>query len=435
MGAQPIQAVAMLQKATQLDPNYPDAWVFLSMAHGGLGETQHEMEDLKRAFALKEKALGWEKQRIEAMYYLDVTGEVYKAIDAFRTWASLEPNVFPPHKFLGFTYADIGLYQKADEELRLAMAATPNFFVPYESLSVVLRAEGKYDQADAMIRVAQDKKLAGPWLHMSLYELALLQGDAGRLRREQEWMAQNSEDPLVVRTQSQIDLLAGHLERARQRTQHAVNMALESNLKESAAEMLLSQATAEALVGESAEARHTIAAAMKLADSKDKKSKAALAMALNGEGAEAQRIMARLLRKNSSDTFLNAVDAPEVQAASQLRDGHAEDALRALESVKPFEFGLYAGLLPNYLRAMAYLQLRNARDAITEFQAVLDHRGVSPMSTVWGLSQLGLARAYAMSGDTDKARAAYQDFLTLWKDADPDIPVLKQAKAEYTELK
>jgi predicted Zn-dependent protease len=132
--------------------------------------------------------------------------------------------------------------------------------------------------------------------------------------------------------------------------------------------------------------------------------------------------------------LLNGVDAPVILAASQLRKGQADQALHTLEAVKPYEFGAYAGLLPNYLRAMAFLQLRKANEAATEFNAVLDHRGVAPMTPVWELSRLGLARAYKMQGDIVKARAAYQDFLTLWKDSDVDIPILKQAKAEYAKL-
>jgi predicted Zn-dependent protease len=211
-------------------------------------------------------------------------------------------------------------------------------------------------------------------------------------------------------------------------------MALESNLKEFAADMLLTQASAEALLGESTQASKTIAAAMKLEDSKVKKADAARVMALNGQGLEAGQIMNRLVRENPTDTLLNAVDAPLVQAASQLGRGQADQVLSSLEPVKPYEFGTHAELLPNYLRAMAYLQLRRAEEATTEFRAVLDHRGVDPMAPAWELSQVGLARAYAMQGDTAKARAAYQDFFALWNEADPDIPILKEAKAEYAKL-
>jgi len=434
--SQPMQASTMLQRATQLDPNFVDAWLDLQVADHILGETQREIEDDKRAFALKDRASGSEKQWIESVYYLVVTGEIYKAIDAMRAWESLEPNEFVPHNLLGIAYGNLGLYQKSAEEFRLALAANPNHYLPYGNLAATLTEEGEYVQAEGILHLAEHKNLrdSGSHRHDRLYELALLRTDTAALEQERAWMAQNADDPFVVRMQARIDLFEGHLSRARQRTQHAVNIALESNLKESAADMLLTEASAEALSGESTQARKTVTAIIKFADSKTEKSKAARVMALNGQGPEAQQIMDRLLRENPSDTLLNAVDAPLVLAATQLGGGQADQALRSLEPVKPYEFGTHAGLLPNYLRAMAYLHLRRAEEAATEFRGVLDHRGVAPMAAMWEMSHLGLAHARVLQGDAAKARTAYQDFFALWKDADPDIPILRQAKAEYAKL-
>jgi eukaryotic-like serine/threonine-protein kinase len=433
--SQPMQASAMLGRATQIDPNFVDAWLYLGIADRDLGEMQRENEDLKRAFALRNRASSWgQEQRIEAFYYLEVTGEVYKAISALRSWESLEPSAFPPHNLLGITYGKLGLYQKSADEFRLTLNLAPNSSLPYLNLEGALQAEGQYDQAEALMHRAQDKKVEELRLHDKLYQLALLRSDAAGLERERAWMKQNEDDPFVIWTQARIDLFLGNLSRARQRTQHAANMALESSLEESAAQMLLTQATVETLVGESAQARKTVAAAIELADSKTEKSEAARVMALNGQGPEAQQIMDRLVRENPSDTLLNAVDVPLVLAASQLGRGQADQALRSLEPVKPYEFGTHADLFPNYLRAMAYLQLRRANEAATEFRAVLDHRGVAPMAATWEMSQLGLARAYALLGDMARARTAYQDFMNQWKDADPDIPILKEARAEYARL-
>jgi eukaryotic-like serine/threonine-protein kinase len=248
-------------------------------------------------------------------------------------------------------------------------------------------------------------------------------------------MADNAHDPFVLSLEARIALFEGRLSRANQSSQLAVSMALESNLKEFAAKALLTLANPQALVGEAHAARKSIVAAMEFDKSKGVGEEAALAMALNEQGPEAQQILGRLLRENASDTFLNRVDAPVVLAASQLGSGQAGMALRTLDQVKPFEFGRRAGLLPNYLRAMVYLRLHRSEEAAAEFRAILDHRGVSPLGSTWVLSHLGLARAYSLTGDTAKARAAYQGFLALWKDADPDIPILKQAKAEYAKLK
>jgi tetratricopeptide (TPR) repeat protein len=431
---QPVQAAAMLRQAIQLDPNLADAWDRLAMADHMLGENQRVREDLRRGFALRDRASSTAKYRIESMYYSDVTGEVYKAIDALRTWENLEPNQFPPHNLLGIAYSDIGLYKKATDDLRLAVAIFPKIPTGYENLATVLECQGQYDEADAILQRIPGGKSEEPFLHYDRYLLALLRSDKPALDQERSWMTQNADNAFVESVQAKIDLFEGRLARASQGTQHAVSIALESSLKESAATAFITLANAEALLGESAAAAKNLADAMKFEDSKSVKVDAARVMALNGQGRQAQQIMDRLLRENPSDTLLNGVDVPVVLAASQLGSGQPDAALRTLEPIKPYEFGRHAGLVPNYLRATAYLQLRKGQEAAAEFKAVLDHRGVSPLSIVWELSQLGLGRAYALQGDSTKAKAAYQDFLTLWKDADQDIPVLKQAKSEFAKL-
>ncbi|MGA7924416.1 MAG: hypothetical protein WCA20_00295 [Candidatus Sulfotelmatobacter sp.] len=385
-------------------------------------------------FELRDRASPAFKSYIEGAYYREVTGETYKAIDAFRSWESLDPNQFPPHNLLGIIYSELGLYAKSVDEFRSALAVGSTSDFPYASLARTLEAAGQYDEAEAVLRRAQNAKLEGPSLHQAHYKLELLRSDAAGIQRERDWMAQNADDPFVVSTEAEIDRWEGKLQQAQQRTQHAFTMALESNLKEKAAEVLLDEADAEVLVGESARARETLTRAMNLAGSKRWKSRAACLMALNGQASEAGQVMDRLVRENPSDTLLNAVDAQLVLAASLLRNGQPDQALLSLQTIKPYEFGRHAGLFPNYLRAVVYLRLRRANEAAAEFRAVLDHHGVEPLAITWELSQLGLARAFAMSGDTLKANAAYKDFLTLWKDADPDIPILKQAKAEYAKL-
>ena len=434
VSTQPIQSAIMLRRATQLDPNFADAWAYLSMADSWVGEWQHEIPDLSRAFELKDRASPPFKSYVEGAYYREVTGEMYKAIDAFRSWESLDPNQFPPHNMLGIIYSELGLYAKSVDEFRSALAIGSASDFPYANLTLALEGAGQYDEAEAVLRRAQEAKLEGPSLHEAHYKLALLRSDAAGLQRERDWMAQNADDPFVVSTEAEIDRWEGKLQQAEQRTQHAFTMALESNLKEKAAGMLLGEADAEVLVGESDRARKTLAHAMNLAGSKRWKSRSACLMALNGQASEARQVMDRLVRQNPSDTLLNAVDAAVVVAGSQLTSDQADRALLSLQAVKPYEFGRHAGLLPNYLRAMAYLRLRRGDEAVAEFKTVLDHHGVEPLAIEWKLSQLGLARAYTLQGDTAKAKAAYKDFLTLWKDADPDIPVLKQAKAEYAKL-
>jgi tetratricopeptide (TPR) repeat protein len=188
-------------------------------------------------------------------------------------------------------------------------------------------------------------------------------------------------------------------------------------------------------LGESVAAQKNCSQATKFANSKSVKVAMARVVALNGQSREAQQMITSLTRDHPSATLLNGVDAPVIFAASQLKKGQADQALRTLEAAKSYEFGGHAGLLPNYLRALAFLQLGRSNEAATEFNAVLVHRSVAPLDPLWSLSRLGLAQAHKMQGDTTKARAAYQDFLTLWEDADAGIPILQQAKSEYATLK
>ncbi|MGO9842924.1 MAG: protein kinase domain-containing protein [Candidatus Acidiferrales bacterium] len=434
------QAAAMFERATQLDANFAEAWVSLSNARFILGDSNRGVEDLKRAFALREKIVGNTRKWTEAWYYLRATGEIYKGIDALHQWEVMEPNEFSHHNLLGMAYAQLGLYQKSEDEFRKALAIGPNAVMAFGNLAQTLQAQGKYDQAKTVLERAAERKYPnhvfrnGQFFAPLSYNLALLCSDAAAIEREKAWMTENADDPSVVSIQATLALFAGNLSRGRQATQRAVAMERESNLDETAANQLLYLARAEALVGEPVQARATIADAMKLADSKATKSEAALLLAQTGQRAEAQQIADRLVDAYPADTLLNALTAPLVRAAAQLNAGRAEQAVRSLESVKPYEFGSAAGLFPNYLRATAYLKLGKSQEAAAEFKAVLGHQGVDPTALEWLLAHLGLGRAYALQGDTAKAKAAYQDFLTLWKDADPDIPILIAAKAEYAKL-
>jgi eukaryotic-like serine/threonine-protein kinase len=428
------QSSAMLQKATELDPNFVDAWMFREIADGELGETQRASEDLKRAFALKDKASASARQFIESLYYLDVSGEIYKAIDALRSWESLDPNEPAPHIRLGIAYSDLGLYQKAADEDRLCAALYPT--AGFANLAAVLQAQGQYDQAEAALQKLQNSKFQeAADFHAQRYQLALLRSDSAGLERERAWMVKNTDDPTVIGVQADADLLEGKFHQSHLEAQHAVTILLSSNLKESASNILLDQATAEAQAEDFAQARETVAALLKLTDSKTEKEVAARVLALSGQSVEAKRIMDGLLRENPLDTLLNAVDAPLVLATIQMESGNPDEALRTLEPIKPFEFGTHAYFYPNYLRARIYLKVRKPRDAASEFKAILEHRGVTLLDPTWKLSQLGLARAYALQGDSAQAKTAYQDFFALWKDADPDIPILKEAKAEYAKLR
>jgi eukaryotic-like serine/threonine-protein kinase len=429
------QSAAMLRRATELDPNFADAWYILSFADYNLHEGKRAADDLRHAFALREKLPDVQKASIEARYYMEVTGELYKAAEVLQTWEKLQPNEFAPHNLLGIVYSDLGMYEKATVEFHKNADLFPTSPLAISNLSIDLFAQGHYDEAEAVLRHIPDDQAMGIHEHATRYELAMLRSDQATLEKERKWMEQNADEPSVISFLTTLDLYDGRLESARQRVRHGVNISVGSGMSESAAHMLLDLARGEALYGQGSAATQTISQALRLSDSKKVKQEAARVMVLSGQEREAQKTINDLLHEYPVDALLNELDAPVTLAASQLSLGQAGSALRTLDRVKPFEFGTVAEFLPNYIRALAYLRLRRPGDAAGESSAILVRRGVSPLSPILAISQLGLARAYAMQGDTVKAKAAYQDFLTLWKDADPDIPILIAAKAEYAKLK
>jgi Flp pilus assembly protein TadD len=428
------QSAAMLRRATELDPNFAAAWGLRSLADYNLHETNRSADDLRHAFALREELPDNERAKVEARYYMQVTGELYKAVEVLQTMVKLQPNEFGPHNLLGVTYGQLGLYEKATDEFRKNTDLFPTNAHAISNLSVGLFAQGHYDEAEAVLRHIPGDRAMGTHEHVARYELAMLRSDQATLEKERNWMEQNADDPAVISFLAMIDLYDGRLASARERARHGVNVSVGSGSSESAAVMLLNLARGEALYGQGSAATRTLSQALQLSDSKEIKRGAAGVMVLNAQEPEARKIIDDLLREYPTDTFLNELDAPLALAASQLRLGQADAALRSLDRVKPFEFGTTAGLLPNYIRALTYLGLRSPEDAAGEFSAVLAHRGVSPLSPILLASQLGLARAYALRRDVAKSRAAYETLFANWRSADPDIPILKEAKAEYAKL-
>jgi eukaryotic-like serine/threonine-protein kinase len=428
------ESAAMVRRATELDPNFADAWYLLSYADRNLNEGKRETDDLRHAFDLRAKLPDNEKASVQARYYLDVTGEIYKAIEVLQTWEKLQPNEFSPRNLLGMTYQDLGMYEKATDEFRKNTDLFPTSQHAMSNLSFVLLMQGRPDEAEAVLRRIPAEQATSRWVHLNRYESAMLRSDPATLQKERNWMEQNADDPDVVSYLAMIDLYDGRLESGRQRTQHSANISVGSGLSESAAVTLLDLARDEALYGQSSAAKQTLDQALKLSNSKDVKQGAAKVMVLDGQEREAHEIIDDLLHDHPADTFLSELNAPLVLAASQLNLGQAEAALRTLDRVKPFEFGTGAGFLPNYIRALTYLRLRRPEDAAGEFSAILAQRGLGPSNPILAVSQLGLARAYSMQRNVTKSRAAYETFFAGWKNADPDLPILKQARAEYAKL-
>jgi eukaryotic-like serine/threonine-protein kinase len=431
-------AVPFLRRALELDPNFAMAYARLAVAYGNLGQPSLAEENLKKAYALRDRVSEREKFHITADYYAFATGELEKEAQTYVLWMQSYPRDPIPHLNLGVNHTTLGQYDKAVTETQEAIRLEPNNLIPYSNLEADLLALNRLDEAKAVLGQAQTRKLEGPSLHFGIYNLAFLQGDSAQMEQQLSWAAGKPgvEDPLLS-TQSDTDAYYGRLTRARDFSRRAVDSAIRADSKETAALWKVNAALREAELGNAATAKQNIAEALTLAPGRDVKVVAALALARVGDAARANAMVEELKKSNPVNTVLKLYWLPTLKAAIEVNRGNAAQALESLETVAPYELGEpppgLEPLYPAYQRGHAYLLAHNGTAAAAEFQKFIDHRGIVLNSPLGALAHLGLGRAYALSGDA-KAKTAYQDFLTLWKDADPDTPILKEAKAEYAKL-
>jgi len=427
------------KRAVELDPNFAEAYRALAVTYSNLGEVGLAAEYARKAYELREKVSERERFSIEASYYQAVTGELEKVVQTYELWQQTYPRNFQPYGNLGFISLTLGNYEKALVELSEAMRLEPNIATGYSNLSIAYLGLNRLDEAEAVLKQAEERKLENENLLGNRYLLAFLKDDAAQMERlaSAAMGKPGTEDSLLA---VQVDTQAwyGKLKNARELTRRAMDSAEHNDAKETAAGYQAESALREVEIGNREEARMEANAALKLAPNRDVKAMAALALARAGDAAGAEKLVEELDKTLPLDTLVQRYWLPTIRAAIALERKDPNHAVELLKETSAIELGspvdLSAALMPVYVRGEAYLALGDGQRAAREFQKFIDHRGLVA-NFPWGaLARLGLARAYAMQGDTAKAKAAYQDFLTLWKDADPDIPVLKEAKAEYAKL-
>jgi serine/threonine protein kinase/tetratricopeptide (TPR) repeat protein len=433
------ESIPFYKRALELDPNFAVAYASLGLVYANLGQASLGAENIKKAYVLRDRVSEREKYRISALYYQSVTGELEQATQVYELWGKSYPQDVVPPANLGYIYSVLGQYEKGlaatEEGQRLAPDATG-----YSNLAGSYLQLGRLDDVQKTIDEAQKHNLAGDFLHLAIYQLAFLKGDAAELERQVAWAAgKPGTEDFLLSFQSDTEAYYGHLTKARDFSRRAVDAAVRADSKETAAIWQVNAALREAEFGNLATAKQNVAAALALAPGRDVEMLAALALARSGDTVRAKTIVGELEKNYPSQTMLKVYWLPTIKAAIELNANNAAQSLVCLEAAAPYELGeppqfQLGTLYPPYIRGLAYLAQRNGAAAGAEFQKVLDHRGIVVNFVTVELARLGMAHAYALSGDTAKARAAYQDFLTLWKDADPDIPILKQAKAEYAKL-
>jgi len=432
-------SIPFQKRALELDPNFAAAYAALGVAYNNLGQASLAAASIEKAYALRDKVSEREKYRISALYYQNVTGELEQASQVYELWAKSYPLDSVPPGNLGDLYSQLGQYDKAVTQAQEALRLGPSI-VGYTNLAADYLALGRLDDASKGIEQAQAGNLDGDFLHQEIYYLSFLKSDVAEMERQVAWAAgKPGTEDLLLSSQSDTEAYSGRLGKARDFSRRAVDAAVRANAKEAAALWQINAAMREAEFGNSAAAKQDVASALTLAPGRDVKLFAALALARVGEAARAKAIAEELEKNYPSQTVLKVYWLPTIKAALELNANNCAQALVLLEAAAPYELGQPAQLqlgtmYPAYVRGQAQLMAHNGPAAAAEFQKFLDHRGIVINFPLGALAHLGLARAYALSGDTAKAKAAYQDFLTLWKDADPEIPILKEAKAEYAKL-
>ncbi len=426
-------AIPLFERAIRLDPNMAMAHASLAQCYLNLvGPVSLAVENSKKAYELRERVSERERFYIEAHYHDTVTGNLEKARQVYELWARVYPRDAIPHDNRAGNYSNFGQYEKALEQTREALRLNPSCG-NYSALVARYRILNRLEEAKATVKEAHAKNLDCPDMHFNLYALAFLENDPAGMKQQVDWFAGKPEEWSIVTWEASIAAYYGQLGKSTELWNRVVALAEQRGDKEIAVAFRGAAPYFELTFGKPAEVRQVTATMLAVSRIKDIQTGAAGLLALAGDDARAQALADEIAKQFPEDTSVRFVFLPMIGAQLALNRKDPARAIELLQAAVPTETGL-GGYDPTYLRGKAYLMLHDGSRAAVEFQKILDHRSIVLMDVKSALARLGLARAYAMQGETAKAKAAYQDFLTLWKDADPDIPSLIAAKEEYARL-
>jgi tetratricopeptide (TPR) repeat protein len=439
------------QRAVELDPNFAMGYEGVGIDYYVLGETGRASEYFTKAFRLRAHASEREKLRFTADYYSNVTGEVDKAAQSYQEEIQTYPREWRAHLDLGNQYTSQGQYEKAREAFSQSLSLAPDNVGVYSNLANTLLALQRFDEARQVMQQAQAKKLDNLIVRNALYGLAFLRTDSQAMAQQQRWFAGKPEENFGFSLASDTEAYAGHLHKATELTKRSIDSAIRADSKETGAIWQEIAAQREAAFGNATDAKQEAAQGLKLYPaSQGVEVEAALAFAMAGDTTRAESLAQDLNKRFPLDTQMQSLWLPAIKAQLALNQKNPADALTDLQAASPIELGAISFvanlscMYHTYIRGEAYLAAGQGTQAAAEFQKILDHSGIVWNCWTGALAHLGMARANTLQArtsqgaDADAARvralAAYKDFLTLWKDADPDIPILKQAKAEYARL-
>jgi DNA-binding winged helix-turn-helix (wHTH) protein/predicted Zn-dependent protease len=436
-----IASVLSFQRAIALDPNFAVAYCSLSASYIDLGERSLAVANAKKAYELRGRVSELEKFGVESNYDWLVTGDLEKVREVYELFVQTYPRDSNAHFNLGNIYDNLGQYEKGLAQARESLRLEPTSGLNHSYLVYSYLTLNRLSEAQAAAKEALAKYPDSPPLHAVLYGLAFLEDNSTGMAQQVAWAAgKKGIDDALLGFEADTSAYSGRLAKAREQSRRAVASAEEAKERETAASHEANAALHEALFGNRVEARPLAAAALQRSSGRDVQYAAALALAMAADSVESQSLADDLVRLFPEDTIVRLNYLPTLRAQLALNHKDGARAIEALRVASPYELMTAANptlsldLYPVFVRGQAYLEKHQGSEAAAEFKKILDHRGLVVIEPIGALAHLGLARSFALQRDTAKARTAYQDFLTLWKDADPDIPILKQAKAEYAKL-
>jgi eukaryotic-like serine/threonine-protein kinase len=432
------EALPHLKKATALDPNFAMAYATLGVSLTNLGRNVEGSQALKKAYELRDRASEREKFYIQAHYYDEVTLDAEKSLVVYAEWRQTYPRDTAPYDNAALLSSALGQPEKALDLASQAHRIDPQDRYAYDNMAGAYEALNRFDEAKSIADEAVAKKLDGSGSRFVLIDLAYIHGDHAAAEKQVEAVKGTSLEPFVMFFNSAWHAAEGRVSTSHELWKQTRQRLISAGAKDLAASLMTLEAYDDALLGYQAEARLKASQALELSADPDTRSGAVLAFAAAGDMQKSSALLAGLERDVPDNRFIQALVIPQTRAMQESQKNDLAAAISTLESLRPYEFGTgphALGVTPIFLRGVVYLKMHDGPKAAAEFQRLLDHRGAAGFSEEYPLSHLNLGRAYVLQGDNAKARTAYQDFFAAWKDSDPDIPILKTAKAEYEKLK
>ena len=428
-----VEAIPFFRRATEIDANFARAYGAMSSMYYNTRQYDLAAEASRKAYDLRERVGEYEKLYITQVYYDNTTGELDKYLQTLELWKRTYPRDSAPHNNLAVKYTELGLFEKGLEEAREAIRLNPNSASGHSILATCFVGLNRFDEAKEIIHKAFSQKLENLRMHQNLYRMAFVQGDAAAMKQEIDWATGKSEEYAAQNWQADSAAFSGQLKKAQEFSQRAFELAQQRDLKEVAAQIAAGATLRDAQFGNCRKVKEQTAQALALSHDRLTLSLAANASALCGDTGQTNSIIDELSKRFPTDTLVNEQRIALIQATLAYRSGNSAQALQLLEGTRTH--GGYLLFPIAYLRGQAYLNDKKGAEAAAQFQEILDHRGWSPLSYFYPFVQLGLARVAILQGDTAAARKAYQDLLATWKDAEPDLTLLIEAKKEYEKLK